>query len=219
MFESLSGTLGPVDDGAPLRFNGRIMQDRPASQEATAQNADQLTAWMIAVGRDRDRTAFAGLFNHFAPRLKSFMRRGGASEELAEDIVQEAMVQVWRKAHIFDPDRAAVSTWVFKIARNKRIDRIRAEGRPAIDEESYRAEQSGDPDPLEEVVSDQAADYMRDLVSTLPGDQVEVIEKAFFEDKPHSEIARELDLPLGTVKSRIRRALARLKSALPEDEL
>lgn len=219
MFESLSSTAGPVEDVAPFHFNRRIMRDQPTSREGTAQTADQLAAWMISVGRDRDRNAFASLFGHFAPRLKAFMRRGGASEELAEDIVQEAMVQVWRKAHLFDPDRAAVSTWVFKIARNKRIDRIRAEGRPAIDEESYRAEQAEDPDPMEEVASDQAARHMRGLVATLPPEQVEVIEKAFFEDKPHSEIAEELDLPLGTVKSRIRRALARLKSALPDDEL
>ncbi len=219
MFESLSGPPCPVDDGALLRFNGRIMRDQPAPQEGTAQTADQLAVWMLAVGRDRDRAAFAALFNHFAPRLKAFMRRGGASDELAEDIVQEAMVQVWRKAHIFDPDRAAVSTWVFKIARNKRIDRIRAEGRPAIDEDSYRADQPEDPGPLEEVASDQAARHMRGLVSDLPLDQLQVIEKAFFEDKPHSEIAEELDLPLGTVKSRIRRALARLKNALPDEEL
>lgn len=219
MFESLSGPPGPVDDGAPFRFDGRIMRDRPASQEATAQTTDQLTVWMLAVGRDRDRSAFAALFNHFAPRLKAFMRRGGASEELAEDIVQEAMVQVWRKAHIFDPGRAAVSTWVFRIARNKRIDRLRAEGRPAIDEDSYRADRPDDPGPLDEVASDQAARHMRGLVSTLPREQMQVIEKAFFEDKPHSEIAAELDLPLGTVKSRIRRALARLKGSLPDGEL
>ncbi|MEQ8699794.1 MAG: sigma-70 family RNA polymerase sigma factor [Bauldia litoralis] len=171
------------------------------------------------MARDRDRSAFAGLFNHFAPRLKSFMRRGGASDDLAEDIVQEAMVQVWRKAHLFDPDRAAVSTWVFKIARNKRIDRLRSENRPSIDEDNYRADQPGDPGPLEEAAQEQAAVTMRDLVATLPREQMQVIEKAFFEDKPHSEIAEELDLPLGTVKSRIRRALARLKSDLPDDEL
>ncbi len=218
MFESLSGTPGPMDDVAPFSFNGRVMQDRPSPQETAAQAAHQLTVWMHAVARDRDRAAFAGLFTHFAPRLKAFMRRGGASDDLAEDIVQEAMVQVWRKAHLFDPDRAAVSTWVFKIARNKRIDRLRAENRPSIDEDNYRADQPEDPGPLEEAASEQAAVTMRDLVSALPREQMQVIEKAFFEDKPHSEIAEELDLPLGTVKSRIRRALARLKSDLPDDE-
>lgn len=219
MFDSLSRTHGQVEYGALIRFNRPVMQDPPGPQEAAAQTAEQLTVWMLAVARDRDRSAFAGLFNHFAPRLKSFMRRGGASDDLAEDIVQEAMVQVWRKAHLFDPDRAAVSTWVFKIARNKRIDRLRSENRPSIDEDNYRADQPGDPGPLEEAAQEQAAVTMRDLVATLPREQMQVIEKAFFEDKPHSEIAEELDLPLGTVKSRIRRALARLKSDLPDDEL
>jgi RNA polymerase sigma-70 factor (ECF subfamily) len=221
MLESLPAIPASLNDEPSYRLMSRFDRAPVSAREVVAKPNDDQIAWMLAVGRDRDRTAYAALFNHFAPRVKSFMRKGGMSGELAEDIAQETMVQVWRKAHTFDPERAAVSTWIFRIARNKRIDRLRSEGRPTIEEEAYRVElgeQAEPSDPLEAAALEQTSRRIRDLVADLPADQLKVIEKAFFEDKPHGEVAQELGLPLGTVKSRIRLALARLRKALPDEE-
>lgn len=144
------------------------------------------------------------------------MRRGtdaASSEELA----QETMLTVWRKADTFDPRRATVSTWIFTIVRNKRIDLFRREGHPDAElSEATEAPYEG-PAPDDELTLAEWSAVLRQALTELPEDQAKVLQKAFFEDKSHSVIAEELGLPLGTVKSRIRLALARLRIALPED--
>lgn len=167
------------------------------------------------VAQSRDRKAFATLFDHFAPRLKSFMLRGGADPETAEEISQEAMIIVWNKAEQYDRSKAALSTWIFTIARNKRIDMLRREMRPEIEPENYPVAEQG-PAADEKVESDEASVTLRDRIATLPAEQQEVLQKAFFEDKSHGVISEELGLPLGTVKSRIRLALGRLRGTLGE---
>jgi RNA polymerase sigma-70 factor (ECF subfamily) len=164
----------------------------------------------------RDKRAFAELFTFFAPRLKGFGLRRGSSSAASEELVQETMLTVWRKAETFDPAKATVATWVFTIVRNKRIDMFRREGRPDVDL-SEAEELPADDKPADEALfAEQAGRSIRAALLSLPKDQLEVVRKAFYEDKSHSAIAEELGLPLGTVKSRIRLGLARLKIALPE---
>ena len=173
----------------------------------------------IATGRDRE--AFAEIFTHFAPRVKSFLRKAGASDAQAEEITQEAMLSVWRKAALFDPAASGAATWIFTIARNLRIDAIRRERRGgAIRVDEVEAEYEADDAPLADarIAAAQADDRVRKALKVLPGDQLTVIRMSFFEEHAHSEIARTLGIPLGTVKSRVRLAMKRLR-ALLEAEL
>ena len=166
------------------------------------------------VARDRDRAAFAALFSHFVPRLKAYLLRLGAPPVLAEDLAQEAMINLWRKAHLFDPAKASVATWLFTIARNLRIDAIRREKRPELDPEDFMPEAEPSADAGLSLAEEEVR--LRLALKELPADQIQVVELSFFADKPHSQIAAELGIPLGTVKSRLRLAMARLKQALGE---
>jgi RNA polymerase sigma-70 factor (ECF subfamily) len=175
---------------------------------------DDHAALIQAIAQRRDRAAFAALFRFFAPRVKAWMLRGGANPVAAEELAQETMLVVWQKAALFDSGRAGASTWIFTIARNQRIDALRRERHPS----------TLLPDPLEEPEGPVQADRLmaiaeqeariRVAMAGLPAEQAEVIRKAFFEDKVHAEIEKELGIPLGTVKSRLRLAMARLRGAL-----
>ncbi|SMF72810.1 RNA polymerase sigma-70 factor, ECF subfamily [Tistlia consotensis] len=170
-----------------------------------------------AVAERRDREAFGQLFRYFAPRVKSYLLRLGAEDGLAEEIAQEAMVAVWRKAASFDPAQASVSTWVFTIARNKRIDGLRRLRRPELDPEDPALQPEARPAADRLLDASEREERLRRALNTLPEEQAEVIRLAFFEDKAHAAIASETDLPLGTVKSRLRLALTRLRRALAAD--
>ncbi len=164
------------------------------------------------VAGQRDRAAFAALFAHFAPRVKAYLIRLGAAPNLAEDVAQEAMLSLWRKAHLFDPAKASASTWVFTIARNLRIDQIRRERRPEIDADDPLCEA---PRSAEDSLAwSQNEAPLRQALAALPPEQAQVIELSFFGDCPHSEIADKLQIPLGTVKSRLRLAMARLRAVM-----
>jgi len=180
----------------------------------TTPDAESLLA---AVAQYRDSQAFAELFSEFAPRIKAFMLKGGADGAAAEELAQETMVQVWRRASSYDPLKASASTWIFTIARNKRIDRLRRESRPAPDPELYESDQPRPPSPFESVDTHQKEVLLRRCVAHLSAEQVQVVEKAFYEDKSHSAIAEDLGLPLGTVKSRIRLALSRLRTLMEKE--
>jgi RNA polymerase sigma-70 factor (ECF subfamily) len=173
------------------------------------------SALIVQVGRDRDRDAFAKLFRHFAPRVKSYLIRLGAGGELAEELAQETLLTVWRRAEVYDPARAAASTWIFTIARNLRIDRARRDNRPPPAEDPTDV---SPPPPAPDAVLSGLQDEARvaRALKTLSQDQAQVIDLAFFGGKAHSEIALALGLPLGTVKSRLRLAMARLRTALDE---
>jgi RNA polymerase sigma factor (sigma-70 family) len=187
---------------------------RMAMEPAKADPDPMLADLLDAVARRQDRAAFARLFEHFAPRLKAYVRRLGAPEQKAEDIVQEVMITVWRRAGLYDARHASVGTWIFTIARNKRIDDLRRERHPEIDA-SDPALVADPQDPADElVIWQEQARRLRDAVGALPEEQALVLRKNFFEDKPHGVIAQELDLPLGTVKSRARLALAKLRQVL-----
>jgi RNA polymerase sigma-70 factor (ECF subfamily) len=166
-----------------------------------------------AVAERRDRDAFAQLFEYFAPRLKAYLMRIGAPPAAAEDFAQEAMFVVWRKAALFDARAAGASTWIFTIARNLRIDALRRDGRGApVTDVSLAAKDPARPDDI--LVELDHARRIRRALETLSDEQAKVVRLSFFLDKPHGEIARELGLPLGTVKSRLRLAVTRLRGVL-----
>ena len=164
-----------------------------------------------AIAAHRSREAFAELFEHFAPRLKSYLMRLGTDAAAAEEVVQEAMVMVWRKAESFDRRQANASTWIFTIARNKRIDRLRRERRPELDPNDPALVPDPEPQADRSVEARQSRHRILAAMENLPVEQSDLIRMAYFDDKSHAEIAAETDLPLGTVKSRIRLALGRMR--------
>jgi RNA polymerase sigma-70 factor (ECF subfamily) len=172
---------------------------------------------LALVASARDRSAFAAVFGYYAPRVKAYLMKAGADGAAAEELMQEAMLAVWRKADRFDPAKAAPSTWIFTIARNLRIDAFRRDRRPSLESDDIDlAPQPAMPaDDL--LVRDQEASVVRAVLGQLPPDQQVVLRMAYYDDKSQSEIAAELKLPLGTVKSRMRLALARLRAALTGD--
>ena len=174
----------------------------------------RFNALLIAVGATRDRTAFEQLFRHFAPRVKAYMLRLGAGSGAAEDLAQEALLSVWRKAALFDPGKASAATWIFTIARNLRIDAIRRERRPEFDpnDPAFVPDAAPAADAGLERAGDEAR--LREAIGKLSPEQAKVVELSFFADKPHSLIAKELGLPLGTVKSRLRLAMSRIRGAV-----
>jgi RNA polymerase sigma-70 factor (ECF subfamily) len=186
-------------------------------QTAAADGPPDLVGLLVAISERQDRAAFSGLFAHFAPRVKAYLIRHGATNETAEELAQETLLRVWRKAHLFDPAVAAPSTWIFRIARNLRIDRIRRERRPEFDPEDPVLVRDADPAADQQIETNQEGARIRAAIDLLPPDQKQAIMLSFFEDKPHSEIADELGLPLGTVKSRIRLAFARVRQTLGDE--
>jgi len=170
------------------------------------------TSYITRVHTQRDQSAFAALFAHFAPRVKGFLIRSGASDSLAEECVQEVMATVWHKAHLFDGSRAGVSTWIFTIARNKRIDALRRQRRPEPEDVIWGPEDQ--PDQNDVLALQQETEKLGQALASLPEKQRVLIERAYFADLSHSEIAEETGLPLGTIKSRIRLALERLRHAM-----
>lgn len=177
--------------------------------------ADRFAGLIGAIAQRGDREAFATLFGHFAPRVKSYMLRLGASAEAAEELAQETLLILWRRAGAFDPARAAPSTWIFTIARNLRIDLARRASRSAAPSDpSDAAEPALAPDAV--LAALQSGARIGRAVADLPADQAEVVRLAFYSDKPHAQIAQDLGLPLGTVKSRLRLAIGRLRVALED---
>jgi RNA polymerase sigma-70 factor (ECF subfamily) len=161
---------------------------------------------------DRDEAAFVEVFRHFAPRVKAFLMRSGADEALAEECVQEVMATVWHKAALFDPARASVATWIFTIARNRKIDVLRKQRRPEPEELFWGPE--ADPDQADVIGLQQETAQLGEAIASLPEKQRALIEKAYYGDLSHSEIAEQTGLPLGTIKSRIRLALDRLRHTM-----
>jgi RNA polymerase sigma factor (sigma-70 family) len=172
---------------------------------------------VLAVARDRDRGAFAALFQHFAPRLKAWLMRLGADAAQADELAQEVMLTVWRRADSFDPAQAGAGTWIFTIARNRRIDRIRREKHPEIDANDPALVPEAPESADRRIESLQNTARLRAAIEKLPVEQAELLRLAYFEDRPHSAIAEQQQLPLGTVKSRLRLALARLRRELSEE--
>jgi RNA polymerase sigma factor (sigma-70 family) len=191
------------------------------SCKATMPTNEELQHWIAAVASTADKQAFAALFKHFAPRVKGFLIRSGSNEALAEELAQETMVAVWRKASSFKAGHASVSTWIFTIARNRRISHLRRlplsdsldePGMWAVDE--YPADTLDAPE--DQMFIEQRERGVRQALATLPSAQAQILRLSFFDDQAHATIAQELGIPLGTVKSRIRLAVTQLRRALDE---
>ncbi|MEJ8853719.1 sigma-70 family RNA polymerase sigma factor [Variovorax robiniae] len=180
--------------------------------------SEELTQLVHAVAVHGDRQAFAALFKHFAPRIKAYLMRAGSSEGLAEELVQETMISVWRKASLFDARHAAVSTWIFTIARNLRVDHFRRGGSGVLDGMEPEGEEQSDTalQPDEEASARQRERGVRAAMAQLPAEQVQVLQLSFYEEHSHARIAQDLGIPLGTVKSRVRLAVTHLRRMLGE---
>jgi RNA polymerase sigma factor (sigma-70 family) len=199
--------------GCTLSTMTKLPPKAVESQPWTAERAVELIS---RVAQSADKAAFAALFNHFAPRLRSYCARQGVAPDIAGELVQETMLTLWRKAASFDPAKAQVSTWLFTIVRNKRIDRLRRENRPEITADDLAIFDNEETSAHDDMSASQDAARLTIALDALPPEQRSMMVKAFFEDKSHSDIAAETGLPLGTVKSRIRLALSRLKLSIKE---
>lgn len=191
----------------------RMTGSRPINKAAPDLEPDTARQLLVVVAQTRNVDAFETLFRFYAPRVRSFMMIKVRDRQVAEELMQETMASVWSKAVQFDPERGQVSAWVFTIARNVRIDFYRRR-RPQFDVNDPVFVVDTSPPADEEFEHMQDAKLLREAMATLPQEQIEVLQKAFFDDVSHSTIADELGLPIGTVKSRIRLAFAKLRSAL-----
>ena len=160
----------------------------------------------------QDQKAFAELFSYFGPRVKAFLIKSGASPSMAEECTQEVMATLWHKAHLFDPSRASVATWIFTIARNKKIDALRKQRRP--EPEDLQWGPKSEPEASDILALQQDANQLTLAMTALPSQQRDLIKKAYFGELSHSEIAAETGLPLGTIKSRLRLALSKLRQTM-----
>ncbi|MGN6527162.1 MAG: sigma-70 family RNA polymerase sigma factor [Burkholderiaceae bacterium] len=189
-----------------------------STEAAAIDPARQLNDWTLDVALRQDRAAFSALFRHFAPRMNGWLWKTGSSPEEAQEIVQDAFVVLWRKAAQFDPARADVGSWLFTIARNLRIDRRRAIHDTWTSLDDFEIESIGSPEPGQEdtLLRRQHDERVRSAISRLTPEQRTLVQLSFYEDMSHSKIAAELKVPLGTVKTRLRRAAACLRALLEE---
>jgi RNA polymerase sigma-70 factor (ECF subfamily) len=204
----------PVESNhKPDLQTGRRLAVVSSRDKQQTPSPDALVEMMRQVAQDRDRQAFALLFRYFGPKLKTFFLRWTLSSVAADDLVQETMLSVWRKASYFDAERAGVATWMFTVARNIRIDHLRR----------HRNLSALPPDP--ETAMDTVEDGMlgaerdaavRNALTALSAEQQTIIRLAYFSERSQTEIADELGIPLGTVKSRTRLAMNRLRGLLED---
>jgi RNA polymerase sigma-70 factor (ECF subfamily) len=203
--DALQGTL-------PAPSMLRRPERRVETVTAMEKTEAHWVASIVSIAQQQDQKAFAEVFRHFAPRVKAFLIKSGADESLAEECMQDVMATLWHKAHMYDPSRASVATWIFTIARNRKIDLLRRYARPEPEDLPWGPEQ--EPDQADVIALHQESSKLVEAIRTLPPKQRELIERAYFGDLTHSEIAAETGLPLGTIKSRIRLALERLRHAM-----
>ena len=191
------------------------METKINAQAGRSATPDPWAENVRRVAVSRDRAAFQELYKHFTPLIRGFLLKSmgaGANRSEAEEITQEVLIKVWKKAESFNSGKASVNTWIFTIARNTRIDFIRRNERNdrKIEIEDIWHE-SESPEPLVDMQQRRAEQVIKKAMATLPDEQIQVLYKAFMEGKSHNEVAEELGLPLGTVKSRIRLALNKMQ--------
>jgi len=207
-----------IEAPRPAQAKPRLVETRAINGMLASSRLDQgeINRLMACVACDRDVQAFETIYRYFFPKVRAYMVRVSKDHSTADELAQEAMAAVWRKAHLFDPTRGQVSTWIFRIARNLRIDALRRGPRPDFDID--------DPTLLPEPVDHADADYLRresaeavrDEIANLKADQLHVLKMFYFDEMTHSAIATALGIPIGTVKSRIRMACERLRASLRE---
>lgn len=179
-----------------------------------SKESSDFSVLLFSVGENQDRASFAEIFQHFAPRVKSYMLKLGCVNEMAEELAQQTLLQVWRKAQLYDPKKAAASTWIFRIARNLRIDVLRKQ--KLFFDVDFDLESIGDEqeDAESKINQEQKNKLVALALTDLPKDQEQIIRMSFFDGLSHNEIAKQLEIPLGTVKSRIRLAFSPLRSSV-----
>lgn len=189
------------------------MQRAPAEPTETPDR-DALAALVEAIAAKADRAAFVTLFRHFGPKVKGYLVKIGTDRAQAEELTQEVLLTVWRKASTFDRRQASVATWIFTIARNRRIDAVRREKRPELDPTDPMLVPDAPEAPDERLDAIDREARVAKALKTLPKDQADLVHEAFFLAKTHAQIAEETQIPLGTVKSRLRLAFGRLRKAM-----
>ena len=207
---------------AELPYRSKLARSRPEDimvakeilQDDPRPKASESAESISKIANDRDEAAFDVLFRYFAPRIKSYCLRLGADPSGAEEITQEAMVSIWRNAAQFDPSKASPSTWIFTIARNLTIDRFRKTRRPQFDPNDPALVPDDQPPPYHLVEQTEKQENVRKIMDTLSPNEKNVLMLSFYEDLSHGEISKQLSIPLGTVKSRIRLAFAKIRSTL-----
>ena len=210
----MSEASNPVESNhKPGLQTGRRLAVVSSRDKQQTPSPDALVEMMRQVAQDRDRQAFALLFRYFGPKLKTFFLRWTLSSVAADDLVQETMLTVWRKASYFDAERAGVATWIFTVARNIRIDHLRRQKDPsALPPDAETAM-----DTVEDGMLDAERDAaVRNALTALSPEQQTIIRLAYFSERSQTEIADELGIPLGTVKSRTRLAMNRLRGLLED---
>tara|TARA_B100000945_G_scaffold132959_1_gene106114 strand:- start:303 stop:836 length:534 start_codon:yes stop_codon:yes gene_type:complete len=173
----------------------------------------KLSELMVKVKNDRDQIAFSNLFDFLAPKLKAYFIQNGLSADISEELTQEVMSIIWSKSDRYDSSKSAVTTWVYTIARNKKVDFFRKSAKINVNDDDIREflYENGDEDKLSRK---EAAEQVNRINKELNQDQRKMIKMNFFENKSHKKIAEELEIPLGTVKSRIRNILIKMQRLL-----
>ncbi len=183
--------------------------------QVASETSFQMDDLIVRIAETQDQQAFSELVELAAPRMKAYAIRCGAGVDDAEELVQECLLTVWRKAHQFNPKAARSTTWLYTIIRNRRIDMGRKNKLDIVQSDDLWPE--GETDLLEDDVErDLTGKLVRTLLHSLPDEQRQIVFKVYFEGKSHSEIAGELDLPLGTIKSRLRLAMKKLDTLAKE---
>ncbi|MBJ7576427.1 sigma-70 family RNA polymerase sigma factor [Devosia sp. MC532] len=193
---------------------GRVTSNIPKTSDATEN--ELVTSCLVAVAESRDVAALRKIFTLYSPRIRAYLIKHTRDVQAAEDLVQEVMLAIWRKAEQFDPMRGSAAAWIFAIARNTYIDAWRRKKRPEFDLNDPALMADPEPEPTDILVQRQRQDAVQKAMQTLPQEQIDLIKLSFFEEASHSTIAKQLSLPIGTVKSRIRLAFGRLRTALED---
>ena len=207
----MMGSNQAVAEVAPFRAKRPV----PVSTSNTVPDAQYWSTQMAAVSVRRDRASFMRIYDHFAPRLQRYLRNLGVPESIADELVQEALLTLWRKAAMFDPTRAGLSTWLYRVARNLYIDHVRKEPHwLPIQDGLDRLDHAESEQRISQPESFFDQDLLKQAIDRLPPVQAKLVRMCYLESKSHSEIAGELDMPLGTVKSSLRRSFAKLQGSM-----
>lgn len=201
-------------------MNSLVSKEPEKRTDAASQLRKRMGDNLLAIGRDRDQAAFADLYGYYAGRVKSFLMGKGMADEVAEELTQEIMLTVWRRAESYDPAKAAASTWLFTIARNRRIDYLRGNSRIEVELDDQILDSESTETDVQAKFVDDAQDALRlsRALDKLPQEQRQVLHLSYFRGQSHGAIAQWLDLPIGTVKSRIRLAMQSVRSSLQSEE-
>ena len=168
---------------------------------------------MDRIQKNRDEMAFSEIFDFFAPKVNAYFIQNRIRFETSEELTQEVLSTVWLKSNLYNSKKSALSTWIFTIARNKKIDFLRKNSKIDFKEEDIRNFLYQDRE-IDQIGENEAKNQIKRINSELDEQQKIMIKMNFFENKSHKKIADELEIPLGTVKSRIRHILTKMQGFL-----